>query len=31
MSASTTSESTRGRVGLLSMEIDGLRVGMEAE
>ena len=31
MSASTTSESTRGRIGLLSMGIHGRRVGMEAE
>ena len=31
MSASTTSERTQGRIGLLSMGIDGLRVGMEAE
>jgi hypothetical protein len=31
MSASTTSESTEGRIGLLSMGIDGLCVGLEAE
>jgi hypothetical protein len=31
MSARPTSEGTQWRIGLLSMGIDGLRVGMEAE